>query len=284
MQRVDAEPYAFEFDPSASRARHHRHAARLPGTRRLRRRARQRRRPAAQRHRAHRARPARLRAPPACSSCIPARATAPISPTWPPAKHRRGGLATRIGDPGPMGRILVRGEHGHDIIAELAPAPGEPVVDKPGKGAFYATDLEAMLRERGIAQLLVCGVTTEVCVNTTVREANDRGFDCLVLADCAGVVFPGVPGDGPGDDQGAGRHLRLGRRPRPRCSPPCHSQPWPERTELTDRSKTMASARDRTARLVGSRRLERLLRPVHQRGVERHRADRAVPRRGQAAE
>ena len=107
-----------------------------------------------------------------------------------PAKRTRGNLATGIGDPGPMGRILVRGEPGHDIVAELAPAPGEPVVDKPGKGAFYATDLEAMLRSRDIAQLLVCGVTTEVCVNTTVREANDRGFDCLVLEDCTGSYFP----------------------------------------------------------------------------------------------
>ena len=107
-----------------------------------------------------------------------------------PATRTRGNLATGIGDPGPMGRILVRGEPGHDIVAELAPAPGEPVVDKPGKGAFYATDLEAMLRSRDIAQLLVCGVTTEVCVNTTVREANDRGFDCLVLEDCTGSYFP----------------------------------------------------------------------------------------------
>jgi biuret amidohydrolase len=107
-----------------------------------------------------------------------------------PAKKARGNLAVGIGDAGPMGRILVRGEEGHDIIPELAPAPGEPVVDKPGKGAFYATDLEAMLRSRGIAQLLVCGVTTEVCVNTTVREANDRGFDCLVLEDCTGSYFP----------------------------------------------------------------------------------------------
>jgi biuret amidohydrolase len=107
----------------------------------------------------------------------------------PRAKLERGRLATRIGDPGPMGRILVRGEPGHDIIPELAPIAGEPVVDKPGKGAFYATDLETMLRNRGIAQLIVCGVTTEVCVNTTVREANDRGFDCLVLEDCVASYF-----------------------------------------------------------------------------------------------
>jgi biuret amidohydrolase len=106
-----------------------------------------------------------------------------------PAKWRRGRLATRIGDCGPMGRILVRGEPGHDIVPELAPIAGEPVIDKPGKGAFYATDLEAMLRHRGIAQLIVCGVTTEVCVNTTVREANDRGFDCLVLEDCVASYF-----------------------------------------------------------------------------------------------
>ena len=107
----------------------------------------------------------------------------------PAAKRERGRLASRIGDRGPMGRILVRGEPGHDIIPELAPAAGEPVVDKPGKGAFYATDLEAMLRNRDIAQLVVCGVTTEVCVNTTVREANDRGFDCLVLEDCVASYF-----------------------------------------------------------------------------------------------
>jgi len=89
-----------------------------------------------------------------------------------------------------MGRILVRGEEGHDIVKELYPEPGEPVVDKPGKGAFFATDLDGILKNRGIRQLVVCGVTTEVCVNTTVREANDRGYDCLVLEDCVASYFP----------------------------------------------------------------------------------------------
>ena len=108
----------------------------------------------------------------------------------PLSKKLRGRLKAGIGDPGPMGRILVRGEHGHDIVDALKPAPGEPVVDKPGKGAFYATDLDSLLHNRGIRQLVVCGVTTEVCVNTTVREANDRGYDCLVLEDCVGSYFP----------------------------------------------------------------------------------------------
>jgi nicotinamidase-related amidase len=108
----------------------------------------------------------------------------------PPSKKARGRLRAGIGDPGPMGRILVRGEPGHDTVKELAPAPGEPVIDKPGKGAFYATDLDAILRHRRIRQLVVCGVTTEVCVSTTVREANDRGYDCLVLEDCVASYFP----------------------------------------------------------------------------------------------
>jgi len=108
----------------------------------------------------------------------------------PPAKVERGAPSLRIGAPGPMGRILVRGEPGHDIIPALYPAPGEPVIDKPGKGAFYQTELELMLRNRGIETLLVAGVTTEVCVNTTVREANDRGYRCVVLSDCCASYFP----------------------------------------------------------------------------------------------
>jgi len=108
----------------------------------------------------------------------------------PPSKVERGSPGKRIGDIGPMGRILIRGEPGQDIIPELYPIASEPVIDKPGKGAFYQTDLELMLRNAGIENLIVCGVTTEVCVNTTVREANDRGYRCVVLADCCASYFP----------------------------------------------------------------------------------------------
>jgi nicotinamidase-related amidase len=108
----------------------------------------------------------------------------------PPAKLHRGNATLKIGDPGPKGRILIRGEYGQDIIDELAPIEGEVVIDKPGKGAFYATAFGDVLAAKGITSLVVTGVTTEVCVHTTVREANDRGFECLVLSDCVGSYFP----------------------------------------------------------------------------------------------
>ena len=108
----------------------------------------------------------------------------------PPAKVERGKPSLRIGDPGPMGRILIRGEAGHDIIPELYPLESEIVIDKPGKGAFYATELGGVLQDNGIENLLVCGVTTEVCVNTTVREANDRGYRCVVISDGCASYFP----------------------------------------------------------------------------------------------
>ncbi|MGK2880023.1 MAG: cysteine hydrolase family protein [Mycobacterium sp.] len=108
----------------------------------------------------------------------------------PPAKLTRGAPSKRIGDPGKYGRILIRGEYGHDILDELAPIEGEIVIDKPGKGAFYATPLQEILTEAGITQLLMTGVTTEVCVHTTTREANDRGYECLVVSDGVGSYFP----------------------------------------------------------------------------------------------
>lgn len=108
----------------------------------------------------------------------------------PPAKLRRGNPALGIGDIGPMGRILVRGEAGNQIVPMLAPREDEPVIDKPGKGAFYATQLEKLLKERGITHLLFAGVTTEVCVQTSMREANDRGYECLLIEDACASYFP----------------------------------------------------------------------------------------------
>jgi nicotinamidase-related amidase len=108
----------------------------------------------------------------------------------PPAKRLRGDPGLRIGDSGAMGRILVRGEPGNQIVAELAPLAGEIVIDKPGKGAFYATGLQALLDQRNISHLLLAGVTTEVCVQTTMREANDRGYECLLVEDATASYFP----------------------------------------------------------------------------------------------
>lgn len=108
----------------------------------------------------------------------------------PDAKRLRGSPSLRIGDAGPMGRILIQGERGHAIVPELAPQPGEVVIDKPGKGVFYATDLDAVLQRQGITHLLFTGVTTEVCVQTSMREANDRGYTCLLVEDATDSYFP----------------------------------------------------------------------------------------------
>ena len=188
---IKAEPEAVAFDLEPHRAHHHRHAARLPRAGRLRR-----------ERSATTCRCSRAAVAPLPAVLGAARAAGMLvihtreghRPDLSDAPRRRSSAAIpsmRIGAPGPMGRILVRGEPGHDIIPELYPVAGEPVIDKPGKGAFYQTDLDADAAATAASStLLVCGVTTEVCVHTTVREANDRGYRCIVLADCCASYFP----------------------------------------------------------------------------------------------
>jgi nicotinamidase-related amidase len=139
---------------------------------------------------------------------------APDLSDCPPAKRLRGAPQMRIGDPGPMGRILVRGEPGNAIVDALAPLDGELVIDKPGKGAFYATPLSSELNARSITHLLFAGVTTEVCVQTSMREANDRGYECLLDRRCDRQLLSGVHAGEPRNDSLAGRHRRLDRAAR----------------------------------------------------------------------
>ncbi|MFD2577826.1 cysteine hydrolase family protein [Novosphingobium colocasiae] len=203
------------------------------------------------------------------------------------SKRLRGKGTTTIGDSGPMGRILIAGEPGHDIIPELYPIAGEPVIDKPGKGAFYDTELADIVAQRRLTQLIVCGVTTEVCVHTTVREANDRGIDCLVLADCTASYFSRISRSRPAHDRGARRHLWLGHRLGERHFRAHRTGGTGSRLtkggSTHDDDDRKAGKSGQFASLVDTRRLERLLRVRDQYPRQRARADGPVAVRAQDA-
>ena len=177
-------------EAGAVRSTDHRHATRLPRARRLRRNARQRRLSATSDDRAEQTPCSPPGGRRGCSRCTRARAIGRISPICRPPRRYADAARPASATPGRWAASWCAARPATTSSPSSIPAPGEPVIDKPGKGAFWATDLHAILQHRGIKQLVVTGVTTEVCVNTTVREANDRGYDCLVLEDCVGSYFP----------------------------------------------------------------------------------------------
>ena len=193
-----------------------------------------------------------------------------------PAKRDRGNPSLRIGEEGPMGRLLVRGSAGHDIVPELAPLPGEVVLDKPGKGSFYATDLETILRARDITHLVVTGVTTEVCVQSTVREANDRGFESLILSDCTGSYFPEFHESALAMFSAQGAIVGWVSTSADLLAA-LDRTPDTVRRARHEHELLAHRVADRRPQVVGQGRLERPVRPRHQRAAQRDRADRPLP-------
>ncbi len=213
----------------------------------------------------------------------------------PDSKRDRGDAPLKIGDQGSMGRLLVRGEYGHGIVDELAPIEGEPVVDKPGKGAFYATDMDTILRMRGIEKLVFTGVTTEVCVTTSRARGERPRVRCGRPRRLRRVVLPGVPVVGAGDDQGPGRDLRLGRAVGAVPDRPGNRSPGGSRQRQASRGRGAhrrpaggiervgrrnAAINDTSAETLGSGRLERVLRVGHERPAQRAGPVRARALRG----